>query len=796
MKTIGFHLYFLINLFLIFDCFLFAQENTDETFELRAINIIYENFKTVDRAFVLSHIGLSEGGLYNRTLSDQSLRSLYDTNFFEFVDFRISELNGAFDLTIYLTAKYQLKQIEFRGNKNFSAERLLEEGELRGVNFLDEFKVDAASKKMSNLYAENGFNGTTVTYEINREYSEGEAVVYFDVKESEKLSVKAINFDGINAFKPKSLERVMQTKKKDFFSWLSGTGKFNQLTFDSDLEKLRMFYQNAGFLDVNIDPDLIIYDFSNPGESEISITINEGEQYFLGDVKIEGASIFTEKELFDFINFKDEEDTIFSTQILGDYVSGIEDFYAKHGYIETRVFAEKKANLENRLIDVFFNVKESSKYYLESISIEGNTKTQQKVIIRELALRPGEVFDYKRMKSSEKRLKNTGFFNEVRLTPESSNIPSRKNLNILVSESTTGSLSFGAGFGSVRSTQLFFELKQANFDLNDWESGFQGAGQKFRARLSLGEKSSQALIGFEEPWLFEQRIALGTNLYKTESEYNSVFYDEERSGFEIYIRRVLFELLEAKLSYQHELVDIYNVDDFNGSTNLSVPDQIPDVFQKVVGEQEVSKITLSFLRDNRDSLLFARTGNRTSLDATFAGFGGDVDYFKFDARTAQFIPTYDLWNQNLSIIGRLGMIIPLEDDKEAPFYDRFYLGGPESLRGYDYRDIGPRATDGINTNSEINYVDETSGGHTYGLISAEYLFQVSEGLGLVVFYDGGFVNEKEEDFNLDDYADNAGIGARFMMMGSPLKLDYAYPLKKPDHITNSPQFHFSFGTRY
>ena len=137
------------------------------------------------------------------------------------------------------------------------------------------------------------------------------------------------------------------------------------------------------------------------------------------------------------------------------------------------------------------------------------------------------------------------------------------------------------------------------------------------------------------------------------------------------------------------------------------------------------------------------------------------------------------------------MILPLKDDTEAPFYDRFFLGGPETLRGYDYRDIGPRSRDGLN-----NFSDETAGGHTYGLFSAEYLFQVSDGFGLVAFYDGGFVNAKEKDFSFDDYTDNFGFGARLLMMGSPLKLDYGIPLNGPDHLSNSPQFHFSFGTRY
>ena len=157
---------------------LFAQENIDETVELGSINIVYENFKTVDRAFVLSHIRLSEGGLYNRLLSDQSLRSLYDTNYFEFVDFRITEVNDITELTIYLTAKYKLKQIEFSGNKNFSAERLLEEGEIQELFILDEYQIDSVAEKISNLYSEKGYSDTNVSYTINRDSVKGEAKVF------------------------------------------------------------------------------------------------------------------------------------------------------------------------------------------------------------------------------------------------------------------------------------------------------------------------------------------------------------------------------------------------------------------------------------------------------------------------------------------------------------------------------------------------------------------------------------------------------------------------------------------
>ena len=787
MKTLTSTLSFLL-IFLASNNSLLAQELTDKTVVLDSINIVYENFKTVDRAFVLSHIPISEGGSFNRFISDQSLRSLYNTNYFEFVDFRVTNIDNETVLNIHLTAKYRIKQIEFLGNKNFTTDRLLEEGGISSETILDEYKIDSAARKMSKLYAEEGFNDVDVAYEINRNIVNGDASIKFKISESQKIILKSLSFLGAKTFNSKILRRIIETKSVNLLSWATGSGSFDQTIFLDDLDKLRLFYQNSGFLDVQINPDLISYDFSNPKKANITINIDEGERYSLGSFKIDGATIYTSKELLQFLDIKNKEKEFYSPFNVDKWVKNIEEFYSSRGYLETRVLAQKKSNLNNRRIDILLKVIESEKYYLESISIEGNVKTQQKVIIRELALNPGDVFDFRRMKSSEKRLKNTGFFDEVRLSPEDSSIPARKNLNILVSESKTGSFSFGAGFGSVRSTQFFLEMKQSNFDIGDWESGFQGAGQKFRARLSIGSRGNQVLVGFEEPWLFDQRLSFGTSLYSTEAEYNSSEYNEKRTGIEFNIRRRLFELLEANFSYTYETVDVFDV---MLPRDINEPDTIPDVFQEAVGEQSVSKLGLTLLRDNRDSLLFTRMGNRTSINTEFAGLGGDVNYFKVDIRTAQFIPTIDIWKQSLSTIARLGVIVPLKDDKNAPFYDRFFLGGPETLRGYEYRDIGPRSKDGIN-----NFVNESEGGHTYGMISLEYLFQISDGFGFVFFYDGGFVNKNQKDFNLDAYADNYGFGARLLMMGSPLKLDYGIPLNSPDHLSNSPQFHFSFGTRY
>ncbi len=781
-------------LFLLIFCIslsLSANEPAIDDLTINKIHLIHENFKTVEKAFVLSHIPLKEGATYNRLISDQAVRALYETNYFEFVDFKLKQAAESVDLYIHLTSKYKLKRINISGNKALSSDKLLEEGELVGLITLDDYKIDSSTRKMRDLYIKKGYADAEVSFTIDRNPELGSAVVSIVIDEAKKLHLKSINFEGNVAFNAKTLRRVMETKKKDLFSALSGSGYFEKEVFREDIERLRLFYQNKGYLDVKIDLDSVRYDFSKKNKAHILISIEEGQQYFLGSISVEGATIFTSGELL--MNQKIKEGSVYSSESIDAYAEEIKEVFTSRGYLETWVYAERKPNLENGAIDIIFKVNESDKYYLESILIEGNSKSKQDVIVRELALKPGDVFDYKRMKSSEIRLMNSGYFDTVRLTPESTNIPGRKDLNILVAESRSGAFSFGAGFGSVSNSQFFLEMKQSNFDIGDWRSGFQGAGQKFRARVSLGKSTNQVLISFEEPWLFGQRLAFGSDVYSTESNYNSSQYNEKRTGFEVSVRRRLVEIIEAELSYRYEIVDIFDVLPF---FDLSISDSAPDVFQKAMGEEVVSKVGLTLLRDDRDRMLFTRSGNRSTILAEMAGLGGDVNYFKLDIRSAQFFPTFDLWKQSISVVGRLGTILPWGDDSVAPFYDRFYLGGPETLRGFEYRAIGPLSTDGLNNDGTVKFSDESAGGHSYGLISVEYLFHVAEALGFVTFYDGGFVNEGESDFGFSDYADNIGVGARILMMGSPLKLDYGVPINTPNGVTNDPQFNFSFGTRY
>lgn len=768
----------------------FAQEA--ETYPV--INRIvpeFSGFRSVSDQYVLGNVQLRPGMNYNPALIDQSIRALYGTGQFEFVEVRVDKVQDeTVDVIFELVSKYTIERIRFNGNETYSDSRLASKGEIESGVPLDEYQVSVAADAIQAYYVEKGYPDVEVDYRIQRDEQTGYAVVNFDIDEGGKVRIDEIKFVGNEAIKDKKLLKQLETAEHGWLSWLTGSGKFDEKKFKEDLNTLRKFYRDSGYLDCVIDEDKISIDFVDTDEIVITVPVSEGQLYYIGEFSVVDATVYTEEELLSRVRL--EPGDPFSPQGVDDAASAIRDYYTSNGYLDSGVRAERVPNMDTRRIDLVFRVRESEKFYVESIKVEGNTKSKARVIIRELALAPGDVFDRKRMEVSERRLKNTSFFEDVRLNPEPTNIPGRKDLGITVREGRTGNFTFGAGFGSVESAVVYFEMSQGNFDLFNWRSGFQGDGQKFRFRASVGTSSNQILIAFEEPWLFEQRLAFGVEVYRTESDFNSADYNELRTGFELYLRRRLFELVEARLSYRLELVEIFDVDRGVGvpDPDGAVPnDGVPNVFQRAEGEELVSKVGLTFLRDTRETLIFTRKGNRSSLNFEYAGVGGDVNYYKMEGRTAHFIPTFDTFDQSLSILARVGSITPFGQSNEVPFYDRFYLGGPDNLRGFDYREVGPRDDD-------LTADDEAVGGNTYTLVSFEYGFRIAEPLGLVVFYDWGFVNENDFDFNMSEYADNWGVGARIMLMGSPLKLDLGIPITSPEGAGGGTQFNFSFGTRF
>jgi outer membrane protein insertion porin family len=777
------------------------QQAAEPTYKIGTITIKFVGMANVSEQIVRANMALREDTELDEAFIDRDIRSLYKTGLFEFIEVKRETLPGnVVNLVIEITPKFRVLGIKFTGNKAYKDRRLSKEIKTVPNGALDERQVKDDAQKLYEFYQKNGYNQAQVTYSVDRNRSTGFGTVTFKVREGSKVRISAINFIGNDHIKARSLRKEMETAKWHMFSWLTGGGRLKDDEFDTDLDKLRDYYKEQGYLDVEIAEDKITFDYPKPNRLVITIRVNEGRRYHIGDITFTGNKLYPSK-LLAFLP-KERKGNVVVPSKLDKDVEAIQDFYGRDGYLETRVRLVRKPNLETGNIDLEYQVTESEKFLVESINIEGNSKTKSIVILRELVLGPGDVFSSVLMKISKLRLENTRFFEDpVNVTDESTNIPGRKNLKIAVQEARTGNLTFGAGYSSLESAVVFAEVTQSNFDLFNRRSFFQGDGQKFRLRFQIGSQSSEVILAFEEPWLFERELGFGFQLYRTTSDYNSTYYEEIRTGAEFHLRKRLFNWLEGQLSYTYEIVDIGNV-------SPSAPFQI----LAAAGKTSTSKIGLSLTEDTRDKIINTTRGYYANLGLQIAGgpLAGDNNYYKLEFRGSKFFPLAEFQDQVLAVIGRTGVtesfgasarsitrnvtvadangqpqVVPISYVPDVPFYDRFFLGGPQDARGFEFRTVGPKDTTG-----------EPIGGKTYGFVSLEYSFDIVKPVRAAIFYDGGFVNRDAYDFSPADYNDNFGFGLRLFVAGAPLSLDFGIPLTGDRYNKKGSQFNFSFGTRF
>ncbi|HTT56317.1 MAG TPA: outer membrane protein assembly factor BamA [Opitutaceae bacterium] len=743
--------------------------------KVASVAIKFIGIANVNEQIVRANIQVRAGSDFDETLIDRDIRSLYRTGLFEFIEVKREELpNNQVNLVYEVTPKYRVLVVKFEGNKKVKTSRLEKETTIRPNTALDERVVKNDAEKLHEYYQKEGFNQVQITYDIDRDRSTGFGTVIFKIREGEKVRIGDIRFTGNAHVKAKRLRKEMETRRWWMFSWLTGSGKFKDDQFEDDIGKLTDYYRDQGYLDVDIPLDRIKYDYPKPTRMMITIHIDEGRQYRIGDISITGSKLFTDTMLK--LLLRQRSGMIFRPSKLDKDVETLEDFYGRAGYLDTQVHLVRKPNVTTGNIDIEYQVVESDKFFVESVKIEGNTKTKNIVIIRELVLSPGDVFDTVRMKASKLRLENTRFFDEVNLKDESTNIPGRRDLKVSVKEARTGNLSFGAGYSSLERATFFAEVSQSNFDLFNRRSFFQGAGEKFRIRFQIGSLSNEVLLSFEQPWLFQKELTLGFSIYRTTSDINSSYYTEMRIGAQVYLRKHLFEYIEGELSYTDEEIAITDVD----------PNAAP-IIQELAGRTRTSKIGLTLLRDVRDKIVNTTKGNRVQLITEIAGgpLGGTNDYYRLEVRGSEFLPVFQTQTQVLGLIGRAGVVQDYGRSTSVPFYDRYFLGGPDDLRGFEFQDVGPK-----------DDLGEAIGGKTYSMFTAEYSLDVVKPVRFAIFYDAGFVNGPAYDFNPSGYNDDFGVGLRLFVAGAPLSLDFGIPLTTDKVNKKGNQFNFSFGTRF
>ncbi len=725
--------------------------------------------KSIASSVILSKIKTKVADPYTKATVDEDIKRIYGLGFFSDVKADVKEYEDGIEVIFVVVEKPTVSEIIFVGNKAVRAEKLKKEIKSKQDEILDERKLKEDIKIIRELYYKKGFTHANVDYAVRLDEKTGRAVVTITIDESKRVKIRKITFEGNHAFNANKLIKLMATKKDTLFT----SGVFNEEAFEGDLDKIKAFYESSGFLDIKLEPELK-YDATGK-LLHINIKVDEGKKYLVGEIKFLGNAVMSEEVMGKPI--KMTSGSAFSRDGLRQDVNTIQGLYFEKGYIYAVVKSDTFLNPSTGNIDVTYNIVENELTYVNRIEIKGNIKTKDKVIRRELRVRPDEPFDGKKLQRSKERLYNLGYFEEISFDTEKSTIPNKSDLVVEVKESKTGEFSFGGGFSTVDKAVGFIQVTQRNFDIMNFPT-FTGGGQQLVLRAELGTVRRDYQLSFTEPWIFDYPYLFGFDLYQStrlRATNIGYGYDEMRRGGALRFGKEFTDYDRADLTYRLEKVEISDV-----STEATAD------LKKEEGSNNISSLTLALARDTTDSAYNPSKGYQLfgSIEDAGGPFGGDKDYLKGYGSAAFYIPPHE--NHVIELKLRAGLVDAYGNSNSVPIYERFYAGGANTIRGFRERRVGPRDPA---SNDPI-------GGEALLIGNAEYVFPVVEFLKGAVFFDAGNVWSKVSDFGSGGYKYGTGVGVRVKTPIGPVKLDYGFPLKVDAGEKKQGRFHFTLSKAF
>lgn len=721
--------------------------------------------KTIGVSTILGKIKTRVGQEYLQTVISDDIKRLYNMGYFSDVSVDRKEEGEGYKITFQVTEKPVVDKITFSKLRYFSPKALVRKLKNKKGMFLDNKNLNDDIRTLEELYVKKGLTQAKITVEKEIDELNNKATVHFVINEGERIKIRKILVDGNVNYRDKRIRGIIKSRGAS----LIHAGYLKEDLLKEDMERIKSFYEREGFIDATAK-----YEFQklNPRRWNLLITIQEGKRYYVEQMTFTGNKVLSEQELRNVMK-EIKEGKVFSRERLSVDLSNIRTAYFDKGYIFADVKESTSLNPQTGKVQIQLDVREGEMAYINRVKIQGNDRTRDIVIRRELRLYPGDRFDGEKLRRSKERLRNLGYFEDIGYDIEDTGVPNKKDLVVQVKEAKTGTLSFGGGYSTVDQFVGFIEVEQRNFDFTNWPT-FTGGGQNLSVRTETGSTRNNTTLSFTEPWLFDYPISGGFDAYITERDREEdvgYAYDEKRVGGDLRLGKQFTEYLTGGVTYRREDVTIGNLDS-NVSADLLAEE----------GKNTVSTMSFNLTRDARDSAINPTKGLYLSGTTDVAGgiLGGNEDFVRLSTRTSYNVPLK--YSSVLELQLRGGIVNAYGDTEKVPIFERFFLGGARSIRGYDERKVGP--LDPI-TNDPI-------GGESFLVGNVELSIPLIEFIKLAIFFDTGNVWSKVKDFGSGNFKSGTGMGLRVKTPVGPMNLDYGYPLnKEPGEESRSGKFYFS-----
>ena len=784
-KTLRFTIFFLMILVALAVATSRVPSHAQDKVAIKDVKIA-GNFRVEDEGIRL-HVKNRPGALYDPAVVEQDVKAIFRMGFFDDVS---AELSADGVLTYAVKEKPYVREVKLQGNTQIGKEKIETALGVVPRSVLDRSKVIEGVEKVRKLYSDQGYVNARIDYAITVE-ANNQAVVVLDVAEGTRLLIKRVSIEGNKAFGEGDLKDLIATKEESFLSYFTNRGVLDRDILTNDVAILSNHYLDHGYIDQKIDDPVVLR--ARDG-LEIVIRVHEGDQYRIGKVELGGELIENGKDTLKKVKITSGQ--IFRGSRLREDIATVTELYTNKGFAFAQVDPVTNVNAQEKNVDIALIVTKGPPVYFNRVLVAGNSKTRDNVVRRELLATEQELYSGNKITQSRNALQRTGYFEDVQLTTKKTEQPDTVDLHVDIKEGPTGTFTLGAGYSS--GDGFLFNASVS-------EKNLAGRGQGVSGNFSIGSSRQDFIFSFNEPYVNDSRLSMGFDAFNTEREFNS--FDERRIGFGV---NTNYPLKYASLPFFGSKSTARGADELPENAPLTIWDNMRggvayDLTRETIGGIDpgasssirneegtslTSAVTPGITYDSRDHFFNPTEGTKSAFSVKFAGLGGDNRFIKSDVNARWHYPLLKDPNWGgayvLALGGSLGYGLGLAErsggQKDLPLFERYFLGGMNSVRGFAERSIGPReqsCPEPSPKNPNPRCTTDVIGGEKAAVLNAELTFPIMEQYGLrgVAFFDVGNAFSGS-DFAFADFRRSIGVGGRWMSPFGPLRVELGFPLNK------------------
>ncbi len=703
-------------------------------------DIAVQGNRRVQEAVVLGRVTAKVGSPFVPTRLADDIRNVFALGFFDDVQLKVEDFEGGVRLIFAVVERPFVRDVVFAGNKKLDSAALQEKIDLKLGGVYNPVDVNRAAEKLKEYYEQEGYFEVAIAPDVQR-LPDGDVSVTFRITEGRKIKIERIVIEGAHGLTPKEIKEVMATKECEYIPiMLPGCeyilpGAVQRQKLDEDVDRIVQLYNDHGYIQARVESTDVQVDRIK-ARATIRIVVVEGPQFKVGGVDVTGTGVLPVEEIRRQILLKPGD--VFSRSKLRESVKKINDVYGTIGRASADVIVER-------------------------INVAGNTRSEEKILRREIPMAEGDLFTTPKLARARQKLVNLNYFDTVNATTAPGSAKDKIIVNIDVTEKPTGIFSIGGGYSSQDGLLGTLNLSQRNFLGRGWIVALQLAG---------GAKVQNGTLGFTEPWLFDRPLSAGFDLFNNRRVFTD--YTANSLGGDIRFGHPLGDYSRWNALYRVSQDKISGVNP-TASTNLLDQE----------GTHLTSLIGVGLARDTRDSVFETSRGSNATIGLDFAGVGFGEQWFRTLASTSYFLPA---WRDHVIGARVMGGYSLGWHNGSVPLFERFFLGGPNSIRSFKAQEVSPKDSSGTRIGGNIELVG-----------NVEYTVPLFYGIRAAAFFDVGNVWGPDisagEKFDITDLHYASGLGVRWVSPFGPIRVDYGVNLN-PAKGEKFGNFHFSVGSAF